>query len=126
MPGTVVLAGGSGFLGTSLAAHLSKQGYRVVILSRSPRQFAGATTVGRNGGALQTLTKLTKWFLGGSVGNGKQFISWIHIDDLSGMFLRAIEDPAVHGIYNATGPTPVTNAEFMKELRSVVGRPWAP
>jgi uncharacterized protein (TIGR01777 family) len=83
-------------------------------------------TLGRDGGALKTLSKLAKWYLGGSVGDGRQFISWIHIDDLNAMFQRAIENSSMTGIYNATSPTPVTNSDFMKELRAAVRRPWVP
>jgi hypothetical protein len=82
--------------------------------------------MGREGGIMQTLSTLTQCFLGGAVGSGRQYVSWIHVDDLNRMFLRAIEDESVAGVYNATGPNPVTNAEFMRELRSALGRPWSP
>lgn len=82
--------------------------------------------VGRNGGVLQTLAGLTRWFLGGSAGGGRQYISWIHTADLNNMFRAAVESDSMRGVYNATGPEPVTNREFMRELRSVVGRPWSP
>jgi uncharacterized protein len=82
--------------------------------------------LGPGGGALEPLVNITKGFLGGSVGSGQQFISWIHLDDLNRMFLRAIEHDDMEGIYNATGPTPLRNAEFMKTLRGVLGRPWSP
>ena len=82
--------------------------------------------LGRDGGALDKLARLTRWGLGGTVGSGQQYISWLHIDDLDALFLRAIEDPTMHGVYHATGPTPVTNAEFMRTLRHVLHRPWSP
>ncbi|HXH51451.1 MAG TPA: TIGR01777 family oxidoreductase [Terriglobia bacterium] len=82
--------------------------------------------LGRGGGALDTLAGLTRWFLGGSAGSGNQYVSWIHIADLHDMFKAAIEDDAMQGVYNATGPEPVTNREFMRQLRSVIGRPWSP
>ncbi len=81
--------------------------------------------LGRSGGALRLLEMLTRLFLGGSVGNGKQYISWIHEQDMMRLFLRAIEEPGMSGIYNATGPEPVTNAEFMRELRRTLHRPWS-
>jgi uncharacterized protein (TIGR01777 family) len=81
--------------------------------------------LGPNGGFLELLSKLTRWFLGGQVGNGRQFISWIHIVDLNRMFLHAIEQ-ADAGVFNATAPNPVTNAEFMREMRHVLHRPWSP
>ena len=46
------------------------------------------------------------------MGSGRQYISWIHQDDMLRLFLRAVEDPTMTGCYNATGPNPVTNEEF--------------
>lgn len=82
--------------------------------------------LGRDGGALEPLMKLTKLHLGGTVGRGDQHISWIHIDDLMEIFLLAIENGQMIGIYNATGPQPVTNKSFMRSLRAVMGKGWAP
>lgn len=80
----------------------------------------------RDGGLLSVLSKLTKWFLGGRVGSGKQYMSWIHIADMNRMFLDAIENEKLSGVFNATGPNPVTNKEFMFELRRSLHRPWCP
>jgi uncharacterized protein len=82
--------------------------------------------LGRDGGALPVLSRLTKFFLGGSVGSGRQFISWIHLADLAQMFLMAVEKENLSGTFNAIGPKPVTNAEFMRELRHALHRPWSP
>ena len=82
--------------------------------------------LGRNGGFLQILSRLTRWFLGGHVGNGRQYVSWIHIADLSRMILQAIEQEQLTGVFNATAPNPVTNAELMRELRRALHRPWSP
>jgi uncharacterized protein (TIGR01777 family) len=82
--------------------------------------------LGRGGDALTPLVQLTKSYLGGPIGSGKQYISWIHLDDLNEMFRWSIERPDVQGIYNATGPNPITNREFMRELRTVLRRPWSP
>lgn len=82
--------------------------------------------LGRDGGALPMLEKLTRWFLGGAVGSGRQFISWIHVADIVPMFVSAIEQPGFTGSYNACSPQPVTNAEFMRELRRALHRPWSP
>jgi NAD dependent epimerase/dehydratase family enzyme len=71
------------------------------------------------------LAGLTRWFLGGAVGTGRQYISWIHLDDVTRLFLWAIENERAEGLYNATSPNPVTNAEFMRELRRVLRRPWS-
>jgi uncharacterized protein (TIGR01777 family) len=82
--------------------------------------------LGRDGGALPLLEKLTRWFLGGAAGNGRQFISWIHVADLVRIFLSVLEQPELRGVLNATGPLPVTNSEFMRELRRALHRPWSP
>jgi uncharacterized protein (TIGR01777 family) len=82
--------------------------------------------LGRDGGALPVLSRLTRWFLGGSAGNGKQFISWIHIADLARMFVVAIEREHFSKTFNAVGSRPVTNREFMHELRRTLHRPWSP
>lgn len=82
--------------------------------------------LGKNGGALEPLAKLASMGLGGTVGSGRQYISWLHIDDLNEMFLFTIENEKISGVLNATGPRPVTNREFMATLRSVLNKGWAP
>src|SRR5665213_631455 len=82
--------------------------------------------LGRDGGALPVLEKLTRLFLGGAAGTGKQFISWIHLADLTRMFLAGIERENLSGAFNAVAPNPATNAEFMRELRRALHRPWSP
>lgn len=79
----------------------------------------------KDGGMLPPMLKLAKWFLGGQIGQGTQYISWIHIKDLVRLVVFAIEHetPAV---MNATSPTPSTNRFFMGVLRAIVGRPWSP
>jgi uncharacterized protein (TIGR01777 family) len=77
-------------------------------------------------GALPVLGRLTRLFLGGSVGHGRQYISWIHVADLIRMFVESIDRPEIAGVFNVTGPNPVTNAEFMRELRRALHRPWSP
>jgi uncharacterized protein (TIGR01777 family) len=79
-----------------------------------------------NGGALGRLASLTRQGLGGTVGNGRQYISWLHINDLNRIFQWCLENKSASGTYNATGPTPVTNAAFMAALRWALQRPWSP
>jgi hypothetical protein len=74
------------------------------------------------GGPLATLEHLARVGLGGAIGSGRQYISWIHTVDLHRMFLWAIERGDLDGVYNACSLTPVTNAEFMSELRRVLHR----
>ena len=82
--------------------------------------------LGRDGGALPVLAGLTKCFLGGTVGGGRQFINWIHIEDLSRMFIEAIERDELAGIFNSVSSNSVTNREFMRGLRRALHRPWSP
>lgn len=82
--------------------------------------------LGRKGGAYPPLARVARWFLGGTAGGGRQGISWILLEDLEEIFLRAVADPAMRGSYNACAPEPASNAEFMRTLREVLGRPWAP
>jgi hypothetical protein len=82
--------------------------------------------LGRNSGLLHVLSRLTRGLLGGQVGEGRQYISWIHIADLSRMILQAIDQEQFTGVFNATAPNPVTNAELMRALRRALHRPWSP
>jgi uncharacterized protein (TIGR01777 family) len=77
-------------------------------------------------GALPPLVKITKRFLGGAAGTGRQYLSWIHRDDLVAGLHLALTQPAMSGAYNLCAPGPVTNKEFMREMRAVLGRPWVP
>ena len=76
--------------------------------------------LGRTGGALTRLRKLTQYGLGGTIGSGRQGISWIHQDDLNRLIETAMMDPDYSGAYNATAPHPVSNREFMHTLRKAM------
>jgi uncharacterized protein len=82
--------------------------------------------LGRDGGVLPLLGKMTRWFLGGAAGSGRQYVSWIHLTDLTAMFVAAVTDEKMLGSYNAVAPNAVTNAEFMRGLRRALHRPWSP
>lgn len=82
--------------------------------------------LGRDGGVLPLLSKMTRGFLGGAAGSGRQYVSWIHIADLAAMFVAGALDEKLSGTFNAVGPNAVTNAEFMRELRHALHRPWSP
>ncbi len=68
------------------------------------------------GGALEEFKKPLKFGIAGIIGNGKQIISWIHIDDLCRLLLFAIEHENISGIYNAVAPQAVTNKELTLTL----------
>jgi uncharacterized protein (TIGR01777 family) len=82
--------------------------------------------LGRDDGALPVLARMSRWFLGGSAGDGRQYISWIHLGDLTRIFCESILRPDWAGTFNAVGPRPVTNSEFMRALRRALHRPWSP
>lgn len=198
----IVIAGGSGFLGTSLASSLVDSGARVVVLTRRVAESArwesatwdGRTTgdwvelldgavglvnltgrtvdciktpdqtsslgyglapiVGRaweeaffqsalpeqrqvvlrtgfvlgrdrgaGQGALGRLRTVTRLGLGGRIGSGRQGMSWIHESDVNRLFQRALTDTSMRGVYNVASPHPVSQQEFMRELRRVMGMP---
>jgi hypothetical protein len=75
------------------------------------------------GGTLQRLLLPFRLGLGGRIGSGEQWMSWIMLDDEVGAILRAIEDDGLRGPVNLTAPTPVTNREFTETLGRVLHRP---
>ena len=75
------------------------------------------------GGALGKMLLPFKLGLGGIIGSGNQYMSWITLDDLVSLFLFAIDDESISGAINAVSPTPVTNREFTKTLGRVLSRP---
>ncbi len=79
------------------------------------------------GGALPAMAKPIRFGVGAPLGTGKQYLSWIHLDDLCAMFLKAAEDETMKGPYNAVGPQWVTNQEMTKSIASVLSMPlWLP
>jgi uncharacterized protein (TIGR01777 family) len=77
----------------------------------------------KEGGALGRMLLPFKLGLGGRIGSGRQYMSWVSIDDEIGAILHAVDTDALHGPLNVTGPAPVTNAEFTKALGAAVHRP---
>ena len=75
-----------------------------------------------NGGALQEMVKPIKLGMGAPFGSGKQWQSWIHIQDLANMFLYVVEHH-LSGVYNGVGPNPVSNTELTKSIAHVLDRP---
>lgn len=79
--------------------------------------------LGKDGGALAKMLPPFRFGLGGRIGSGKQWMSWIHIDDLIHLILFAIATPSVSGPINGTAPKPVTNREFTNALGTALHRP---
>ncbi|HTU83101.1 MAG TPA: TIGR01777 family oxidoreductase [Candidatus Acidoferrales bacterium] len=76
--------------------------------------------LGTDGGALAKILPIFRAGGGGPLGSGKQWFSWIHVDDVAGIYLKALEGG--EGAFNATAPNPVTNLEFTRALAAAVGR----
>ncbi len=94
------------------------------------KEFGSRTTIfrfgvvlGKGGGALGKMLFPFKMGLGGTIGNGRQAFSWIHINDLVRVFEAAINDSTYEGIYNLTAPHPTTNIELTKALGRSLSRP---
>ena len=82
--------------------------------------------LGPDGGALAKIAEPFKFFLGGPLGSGKQWMSWIQLEDLIRLILLLIDNPLAQGPFNATAPNPVQNNEFGKALGKAIRRPsWA-
>jgi uncharacterized protein (TIGR01777 family) len=79
--------------------------------------------LGKNGGALAQLIPIFKWYLGAPLGNGKQWFSWIHEEDLANIFLFLLEHKEFEGPVNCTAPYPVRNKEMTKILGDVLQKP---
>jgi len=99
-----------------------KQGVRLAFLRVG-------VVLDREGGALAKMLTPFKMFVGGTIGSGKQYVSWIHHDDMVGLILFALDNPQAEGPFNATAPTPHTNKHFSKALGKALHRPsfvWTP
>jgi hypothetical protein len=113
--------GGTGFLASTCKAWESatlsaaRLGRRVVCVRIG-------FVLGR-GGAMRLVRPVFRAGLGGNLGSGRQWMSCIHVDDVAGMILWAVENPAISGAMNAVMPEPVRNAEFTKSLAKSVHRP---
>jgi len=77
----------------------------------------------KRGGALARMLTPFKFYIGGPLGNGKQWFPWIHIEDVVNIYLYALDNPEVSGVLNAVAPHPVTMTEFCSALGKVMHRP---
>lgn len=80
--------------------------------------------LGRTGGALQKMLPAFRWGLGCPFGQGNQWFSWIHLDDLVAGFCLVLENNEVSGLVNFTAPAPVTNRAFGRALADALRRPF--
>ncbi len=76
------------------------------------------------GGALSKLAIPVRWGLGAALGTGKQWMPWVHLDDLVHLYVEVVQDDRFAGAYNVNTGSDVTNEEFMRTASKVLGRPF--
>ncbi len=115
LPFTEDMPADSGFLGYTCKLWeqsiqpVAKLGKRLVI-------FRTAIVLSNAGGAFKEFCNPLRFGIATVLGSGKQIVSWIHIDDLCKMFLYAIQEEKLQGVYNAAAPNPVSNKELIREI----------
>ncbi|MGH8455128.1 MAG: TIGR01777 family oxidoreductase, partial [Nevskiales bacterium] len=100
----------------AVARQAESHGLRVCLLRTG-------IVLGNNGGALKSMLLPFRLGLGGHLGDGRQWMSWIHRDDLIGIILHLLRHESLRGPYNGTAPEPVTNREFARSLGAALRRP---
>jgi len=102
------------------AEKFSGHGARVV-------KIRAGIVLSKTGGALSRIIIPVRLGIGSPIGSGKQYVPWIHIEDLCNIFIKAISDNSISGAYNAVSPEHITNRDLMKTLANVTGKPlWFP
>jgi len=140
-PDVLVCASAAGFYGDGKQAELTEEspqgrGFLAQVVkdweaAAEPALAAGIRTVhlragmvlSPRGGALQQLMLPFRMGVGGRVGSGRQYWAWIGLHELVGLFLRALDDSSMRGVYNAVAPQQTTNREFTRTFGKVLGRP---
>ncbi|KAL6912387.1 hypothetical protein ACP4OV_001192 [Aristida adscensionis] len=102
------------------ARQVNQEDVRLVLLRTG-------VVLGKEGGALAKMIPFFMMFAGGPLGTGRQWFSWIHLDDLVNLIYESLMNPAYRGVINGTAPNPVRLSELCDRLGQVVGRPsWLP
>jgi uncharacterized protein (TIGR01777 family) len=140
-PGVLILASAIGYYGDRGEETLredsnSGEGFLPEVCkaweaAAKPAAKAGIRTVqmrfgvvlSRSGGALQKMLPPFRMGVGGNIGNGRQWMSWVDMDDLVGAILHVIKTDTLQGPVNVVAPSPARNEEFTKTLASVLSRP---
>src|SRR5438876_266886 len=115
----IFLMGGTGLVGSRLVRRLFDRNDQIVLLTRRPKAAHAAEAAGgrvvivrvgvvldKEGGALKEMMRPFKLFAGGPVGSGKQWLSWIHHEDMVGLLLLALDNAQASGPLNGTAPQP--------------------
>ena len=113
--------------GVDFSAHLCAEWEKAAMLAKPLGirvcLLRTGLVLSKHGGLLKRMLWPFKLGLGSRLGNGKQWMSWIHIDDYVAMVLRLLHDPTLSGAFNLTAPTPVTNTAFTQQLAGALHRP---
>lgn len=122
---TEASSAGDGFLANCCLAweNAAKQG---ITMGIRVVQIRIGLILSEAGGVLKVLEKPIKYFVGAPLGTGKQWMPWIHLTDLIGVFVKAVEDEKMSGPYNAVAPFPVTNKLLTKTIAQKLNRPCWP
>ncbi len=114
-------AAGGGFL-SSVCQQWEKEASRAEALSLTVARVRFGIVLGRGGGGYPPLARLFRLGLGGPIGSGRQWWSWIHLDDAIGLLVHLMEHRG-SGAFNGSAPEPVRQREFAAALGKVLGRP---
>jgi uncharacterized protein (TIGR01777 family) len=115
-------AHGAGFL-TEVCEQWEFEANRLVDLGVRVVNLRIGIVLGKDGGALAQLVPIFRWGGGGRLGSGRQWVPWIHVDDLIQLIIWCLDNPAVSGPLNASAPNPVRNQQLTRELATALNRP---
>jgi uncharacterized protein len=113
---------GQGFL-AKVCKDWEEETFKAKELNIRTITFRIGIVLGFDGGAMGKMLSPFKLGLGGNISSGKQWMSWIHVRDLAGLIVEAIDNPSYEGPVNAVSPNPVTNQEFTSTLAGILKRP---
>lgn len=138
---TFITASGVNYYGTKTASHIFTEndkhaddflGKLCFDLENAARKFEEtgtrvsmvrtAAVLSTKGGMLKELISLSKWNLLSPLGSGKQILPWIHIDDLTDIYIQILENENLNGAYNASAPEIITQKEFVQKLAKAMNR----
>ncbi len=113
---------GQGFL-AKVCKDWEEETFKAKDLNIRTVAFRIGMVLGFDGGAMEKLLPLFKLGLGGNIGDGNQWMSWIHVRDLAGLIVEAIDNTSYEGPINAVSPNPATNRDFTSTLAEIIKRP---
>lgn len=123
-PGVATMPSGIGPREMVTVAMAWEQAYRLATapVERAVLLRTGIAVGGAGDPATAKLAQLVRMGLGGSAGSGRQWVSWVSLDDTVEVMLRAIDDSSMRGTYHVTAPDPVRNSQMMRTYRRLLGR----